>query len=366
MITLKTGVPGASKTLSAVHELAVLLGKQIKGKEDVRPIFVHGVKDLNLPHFDLPDATKWPDCPEGAIVIIDEAQGTFPPRSSTSKAPPHVEALNTHRHKGIDLIVITQHPKLIDQAVRRLVGKHQHYRRLYGGKTSICYEWDHCEDSLVSIKTAHKSMFRQPRDAFKYYKSAEVHTKQSFKVPVWLIAFPLAVVALAIHGGPTMARILSGKPSDAQAAAIGASGASAPRSEALARSTGVPASSQIAQVQTAPRIVGCIAVKARCECIDAAGTSVTVEYDRCMASSARGGLLVPYGGGDGAPMRSVPPGNAASSGSKPDSVHAVGISTGYVPRNPVRDLSTTLASSGAYLDAPVNGDGEVLAWMRSR
>lgn len=363
MITLKTGVPGASKTLSAVHEMAVLLGRQIKGKEETRPIFVHGVKDLNLPHFPLPDATKWADCPEGSIVIIDEAQGTFPPRSSTSKAPPHVEALNTHRHKGIDLIVITQHPKLIDQSVRRLVGKHQHYRRLYGGKTSVCYEWDHCEDSLMGIKNAHKSMFRQPRDAFKYYTSAEVHTKQSFKVPLWLIAFPLAVVALAIHGGPTLARILSGKP--AESATASAPAASASHASAVAAPSSATHLADVAQTSM-PRIVGCIALKARCECIDSAGTSVVVEYDRCMASSARGGLLVPYGAGDSTPLRSTPASGAASTAARPMASQAVGISTGYTPRNPVRDLSTTMASSGAYLGAPASGDGEVLAWMRGR
>lgn len=361
MITLKTGVPGASKTLSAVHEMAVLLGKQIRGKEETRPIFVHGVKDLSLPHFPLPDATKWPDCPDGAIVIIDEAQGTFPPRASTSKAPSHVEALNTHRHKGIDLIMITQHPKLIDQSVRRLVGKHQHYRRLYGGKTSVCYEWDHCEDSLMGIKNAHKSMFRQPRDAFKYYTSAEVHTKQSFKVPLWLIAFPFAVVAMAIYGGPTMARILSGKPAE-----------SATASAPAASSVGVPEPARYADLAAsdtqaaAPRIVGCIALKARCECIDSTGTSAVVEYDRCMASSARGGLLVPYGAGEGSPARSTPAGGSASAPMRSTAMQAVGISTGYTPRNPVRDLSTTMASSGAFLDAPLNSDGEVLAWMRQR
>ena len=365
MITLKTGVPGASKTLSAVHEIAVLLGKQIKGTEETRPIFVHGVKDLNLPHFDLPDATKWADCAEGAIVIIDEAQGTFPPRSSTSKPPPHVEALNTHRHKGIDLIVITQHPKLIDQSVRRLVGKHQHYRRLYGGKTSICYEWDHCEDSLVGIKTAHKSIFRQPRDAFKYYKSAEVHTKQRFKVPLWLMAFPIAVVALAIYGGPTMARILSGNAATESAAAPTEA---ASQARALSGGMGPAFAASLPAVAAAPRIVGCIALKARCECIDSAGVSAVVDYERCMASSVRGGLLVPYGSSDGQGASSAHPAGSSSAPARSvgNVAHAVGISTDYTPRNPVRDLSGTLSYSGSPETLADSRDGDTLAWMRGR
>lgn len=361
MITLKTGVPGASKTLSAVHELAVLLGKQIKGKEETRPIFVHGVKDLSLPHFDLPDGSKWTDCPDGAIVIIDEAQGTFPPRSSTSKAPPHVEALNTHRHRGIDLIVITQHPKLIDQSIRRLVGKHQHYRRLYGGKTSICYEWDHCEDSLTSIRTAAKSVFRQPRDAYKYYKSAEVHTKQRFRVPPFLMLFPLAAIGLVFYGGPTLARILSGKPSEAQLAAITAQGgASSPDSIAEG---GYAVSSAVMAAASAPPppIVGCIKVKARCECVDAVGVSVPVDYDKCNASSERGGLLVPYNlaalatGQSQSPRLPVV---ASASGASP-----VALSSGYAPRDPVRDLSGVLGGSLGD-QASDDVDGQILAGMR--
>lgn len=363
MITLKTGVPGASKTLSAVHELALTLGRQMKGKEETRPIYVHGVKDLTLPHFELEDGKEWMNCPEGAIVIIDEAQGTFPPRSSTSKAPPHVEALNTHRHRGIDLVVITQHPKLIDQAVRRLVGKHQHYRRLYGGKTSICYEWDHCEDSLLGIKTATKSMFRQPRDAYRYYKSAEIHTKQKHKVPTWLVAFPVAVVALAFYGGPTVARILSGKPAAEASAVVDEPGVLRAAAVEVEAAPALVQSGQGAPAE--PIIAGCIRIKARCECIDSRGISIPVDYDRCMGSSERGGLLVPY---NLAPVASTPaPARAAAPTPMPsEGAGAIALSTSYQPRNPVRDLSGTLAGSGGLPAAATDADGSMLAWMRQQ
>ena len=164
MITLRTGTPGACKTLSAVEALSKMLARWEKHPEEARPVYVHGVKDLALPHAPLP-VKEWrerPDKPaimvpdwdqmaDGAFVLVDEAQSFFPPRSSASTPPPHVAWLNTHRHRGFDIEVITQHPKLIDGSLRALVGKHQHFRRMFGRKVSVCYEWDACSDSLSGL-----------------------------------------------------------------------------------------------------------------------------------------------------------------------------------------------------------------------
>ena len=161
MINLRTGTPGACKTLSAVEHLAKMIERWEKHPDEARPVFVHGVKDLALPHAPVPliewregqnkppvMVPDWDAMPDGSFVLVDEAQSFFPPRSSASTPPPHVAWLNTHRHRGFDIEVITQHPKLIDGSVRALVGKHQHYRRLFGGQRSYCYEWDACSDSL--------------------------------------------------------------------------------------------------------------------------------------------------------------------------------------------------------------------------
>jgi zona occludens toxin len=208
MIELRTGLPGNGKTLSMVQELAAMQVKWDKGDESARPVFVHNVKDLILPHSPLPVIEEknpktggikrlpdWDNVPDGSLVIIDECQDLFPPRSSQSEAPPHVAWLNTHRHRGVDLVLITQHPKLIDSAVRALVGKHKHYRRMFGSSRSVVYEWDGCADSLTGMKNAVTTYWKFPADAFKWYKSAEVHTKQKFKLPMWM-GIPLVGLVL--------------------------------------------------------------------------------------------------------------------------------------------------------------------------
>lgn len=221
MIYLRTGVPGAGKTLSGVQELNKMVARWGAHPEEARPIFVLGVLDLLLPHSSLPLKSvqidkagapslvpDWAAIPDGSLIFIDEAQGCFPPRSSASKPPEHVAFLNTHRHHGFDIYLTTQHPKLIDGSVRALVGKHQHYRRLFGGMRAMVYEWDSCSDSLTGMNTAVKTYWPYPKNSFKFYKSAEIHTKQRFKIPMWL-AIPVVGVLMVAFFVPRAFSVLS-------------------------------------------------------------------------------------------------------------------------------------------------------------
>jgi zona occludens toxin len=207
MLLLNTGVPGAGKTLSMVQELAKLFKRWESHPEEARPVFVLGIPELALPHAPVPLKSvqidkagaprlvpDWEEMPDGSLVLIDECQGVFPPRSSQSTPPAHVAWLNTHRHRGFDLWLTTQQPKLIDASVRALVGRHKHYRRVFGMQRSVVYEWDACSDSLSGMNNAVKSYWPFPTDAFKWYKSAEIHTKQKFKLPLWLGILPLGVL----------------------------------------------------------------------------------------------------------------------------------------------------------------------------
>ncbi|MDK6078353.1 zonular occludens toxin domain-containing protein [Massilia varians] len=210
MIELNTGVPGAGKTLSMVQELAKLQKRWEKHPDEARPVFVLGIPELALPHSPVPLKSvqvdkagaprlvpDWDEMPDGALVLIDECQGVFPPRSSQSTPPAHVGWLNTHRHHGFDLWITTQQPKLIDASVRALVGRHKHFRRMFGMQRSTVYEWDACSDSLGGMNNAVKTYWPFPAEAFKWYKSAEVHTKQRFKKPLWLAILPLGVALCA-------------------------------------------------------------------------------------------------------------------------------------------------------------------------
>jgi len=221
MIELNTGVPGSGKTLSMVQQLAVLVSRWDRHLEEARPIFVHGIPELAIPHAAMPLLSvavgqlglsevvpDWQAMPEGSLVIIDECQCAFPPRSTQSKPLPHVAWLNVHRHHGFDIWLTTQHPKLIDGSVRALVGKHKHFRRLFGGQRAMVYEFDACNDGLGGLKNAVKSYWAYPKKAFTWYKSAQVHTKQRFRLPMWVF-IPLLAIALAVVFFPRAYSILT-------------------------------------------------------------------------------------------------------------------------------------------------------------
>ena len=67
-----------------------LLVSMLMEREDLknRPLFVDGIPDLKIEHFSLPencDMTTWYEwAPTGAILVIDECQRIFRPRSAGS------------------------------------------------------------------------------------------------------------------------------------------------------------------------------------------------------------------------------------------------------------------------------------------
>lgn len=197
MLYLYTGVPGAGKTLYAVSNLA-----KRKDFKD-RPIFVDGIEDLDhdkINYFDIPDGESiqtWPKwAPPGAIIVVDECQRIFRPRPSGSKVPDYVAELETHRKRGLDFILITQHPRLIDVHLRGLIEHHTHL-----GKTNLGLrrkmEWGtggaKDPESRANIREALTSVYRLDKSVYGLYKSAEVHTKIRTKKSKLLMLFPLAL-----------------------------------------------------------------------------------------------------------------------------------------------------------------------------
>lgn len=207
MITLITGVPGSGKTLSVVSDLA----KKVKKEWAGRKVFTHGIPELTIPTEKIPeghtinDMNVWLQYPEnnGSVVIIDEAQNIFPPRSSGSKTPELVEWLHVHRHSGVDIILITQMPGRIDKQVRDLVGAHYHIHKTPLG-VRMRYFWDYCENSPKSgMKNARPEVYKFDKKAFGLYKSAEIHTK--VKTPksrvLWVIPVALVVFGFTAYMG---------------------------------------------------------------------------------------------------------------------------------------------------------------------
>lgn len=213
MITLITGTPGAGKTLYTVANLLrELVGSEVDSTDEkgqpckVPRVIYTNINGLLLEHDlidgrsggGLADWHKW--AKPGAVICFDEVQKEWGVRPNGSKVPDCIQALETHRHMGVDFIVITQGPQLIDQNMRALVGRHLHVRRMGGVGGSIVYEWDHCSRQLLYSKALAKKPFRYPKDVFQLYKSAELHTKPKMSLPgaLWVTVMALVVAAFLI------------------------------------------------------------------------------------------------------------------------------------------------------------------------
>jgi len=230
MITLRTGLPGASKTLFALYDYVV---RPPDGAAPTREVFVSGVSGLDLDRLPgvvvLEEPTRWMDCPAGSLVVIDEAQRVFRGRPPGAPVPEHVAALETHRHLGIDLVLITQDPMLLDAHVRRLVGEHFHFKRAFGFNAATQFRWQECKQDpreYHAKKEAEKTRRRFPKKIYSYYKSAEIHTvKKKIPFRAWLtLGFLLLVLPIGYYVYYRVSHIASsalGKhPSPAKTSAV--------------------------------------------------------------------------------------------------------------------------------------------------
>lgn len=182
-ITLITGVPGSGKTAMLV-KLLIELKPGADGKK--RTVYVDGVPELALPHEVLEKGgERWHEpgvVADGSLIVIDEVQRYWRTRSSGSKVPPAVAALETHRHRGLDFIIVTQNEGLIDSNVRNLVGRHIHIRNL-GVLGRRQYEWPECGDSDRFRSAPIQLKYSLPKGVFGRYKSASLHVEQTRRIP---------------------------------------------------------------------------------------------------------------------------------------------------------------------------------------
>jgi zona occludens toxin (predicted ATPase) len=201
MIHLITGTPGSGKTLLAV-ELIV----KNRNSEKIRPLYAN-IEGLNLNElrcFKLDEVDSWYDLPDGSIIVIDECQRWFRPRPNGSAVPECISRFETHRHQGHDIILITQHPGLIDRNIRKLVDRHQHMYRPFGMDHRKVFEWNTCNESpepSQNESNALRTKLKFDKELFKYYQSASIHTSTK-RIPIKQIAiFAGAILVTVILGG---------------------------------------------------------------------------------------------------------------------------------------------------------------------
>jgi len=311
MITVITGTPGAGKTLYAISKLLLpLIGTHVPvtdedGVTTLHPRIIYtNIRGLLIEH-ELIDAgdneglRDWHTWAKpGAVIVFDEFQKAWPPRANGSKVPDDIQALDTHRHMGVDFILITQNVINTDRHVHGLVGRHLHVRRMANTHLCIVYEWDHCSRQLLYAKSLNKEPWRYSKKVFKLYRSADAHTKQPRKIPglVWFILLGLGGVA---YLGPSAYQRMQDRIAGNQVkpATVAQASPSTVKTAAVA-SPDEKVSSGEGGASTEPKkpvLAGCVRSKSRCSCYDETGKVFAPEPGICEAETAAPAIVLTGG-----------------------------------------------------------------------
>lgn len=318
MITLITGAPGTGKSALLV---SMLLERQ--GRDDAGPAFVSGIPELQLEHQPLPPVAQWTrmereestgtvepvyDFPPNSVLVVDECQRVFRPRSQSSRVPDHVAALETHRHTGVDLWLVTQHPGLLDANVKRLVRRHIHLRSTWAGRQLLEWEEAVSPNDRGTRALAVRRRFKLPKKVFGLYKSATVHIKQSRRYPWQLALLVVAIAGVAFgvwrvgghvrgaidHGqlageAPVASVSRPGRSADSVGRPAGAHSSGAPlgtladdyRPRLVSHPETAPLYDALRQPKTMPRTAGCLVHAGKCSCWTQQATRVDMTDAQC-------------------------------------------------------------------------------------
>lgn len=313
MIYLHTGQPGAGKTLYTLHHV------RERAKRENRVVYYHGIEILKPEEFPgwerFDDPERWYELPDGAIILHDECQTLYRPRGTGSKVPDCVARMETHRHKGHDIYLITQHPMLVDGNIRRLAGEHAHVQRAWGAKFAVVHRWQQVNERAdKSRKDSVTTNFLYPAELFDAYKSATVHTHKA-KIPKRVFAIPLLVLVAVGAGWWVVQSLVPGGGLTAGAEAVvgaqqGKADAGNPgRVEHVDRGRGpktteewvaerkprivglphtAPMYDQVTQAVVAPYPAACVASASKCHCYTQQGTRMAVAEDLCRTIAETG------------------------------------------------------------------------------
>lgn len=216
MIYLYTGVPGAGKTLHMVSQLV-----KDDGFKD-RAVYVDGIKGLDaeaVPHYALPDGcdgSNWHTwLPDGAVLVIDECQRYWRTRPNGSRVPDAVQAMETHRHRGVDIYLLTQDAKKIDSAIRGLIEVHKHFSMSQLG-VRRCFEWRNKVGEVTSkadAKSAIITPYVLDKSVWDYYQSSVQHNDVKAKRSKWVYGLPVMLllgVCAILWGAWSAYHVISG------------------------------------------------------------------------------------------------------------------------------------------------------------
>lgn len=361
-IELQTGLPGACKTQYTLWRVEALRRKS------GRPVFYSGIAIYaeKLPDWQAIEADQWHTAPPESIVVIDEAQRLFRPRPNGSAVPAYESALETHRHGGIDLVLITQDPRLVSISVRSLVGRHLHAVRRWGMEWSTIHEWPECRLNVQSRKDSSQHQFKFRREVYSWYKSAEAHTVQrAIPFRVWALLGALLAIAAATW---YVVSFMQRKADESKAPSYPAGVASAPAGVVTQSSHGgdrpgltpgeyveayrprVPglaytaaAYDEVTKPVHAPYPAACLESGPRCQCYTQQGTRLEVPKALCSGIAA-GGFFIAWDTNGGRVDRQA----AAPAAAPPAAVEPL-------PAGPVGFIHPEPSRAAEVSEAPASG-----------
>ncbi|HEL3156570.1 TPA: hypothetical protein UMF67_000242 [Stenotrophomonas maltophilia] len=178
MLHLITGQNGAGKSLRAIE---LMYKRHGEGME----VYAFGFRGLKAPFVkQFADPRRWRELPANAVLFVDEAQQVWRTRAGGRPVPPEVMDLETHRHQGIDIYLITQSPMYLDSHLRPLISSHEHLIS-YDKSSARLFRFTECYEDVKSSALRSKAQFevwKYPVVHYADYDSAEVHTAKA-KVP---------------------------------------------------------------------------------------------------------------------------------------------------------------------------------------
>lgn len=377
MIYLITGSPGTGKTSKVVSMIldnydGIFKYKAEDGTELDRPLYFCHIDGLDTVKFkahelteeQLQSAPLSEIVPTGSVVIVDEADYTYPVRSAAKEVPPFVKTLKELRHEGFTLILMTQHPTMIDIYVRNLVGKHIHLERKQVGTKQ--YEFLRCETNLsrstLTSPDVVSSFYKPPKKAFKYYKSATMHVKFKKKIHWVFFALPAVIAFVLFFGIPFFGKVKNGgqveksvvSNVDSSASSVSnvdssASSVSSVDSASISASSPAefsedfykprledkpetaPIYDQVRQVKAMEYPVACVESSDGCNCYSEQATLIKVSKKECR-NIIKNGRFNPYKERDREERYRSPP--VQSAGNQPSHVVSLG---GQSPQNLMYD-----------------------------
>lgn len=236
------------------------------------------------------------------------------------QVPQWVQNLATHRHLGLDILLITQSPMLVDSFVRSLGDRHFHIVRKFGTWYTTIHEFTNgIKDNVLKSRSGSvKHSWRFQKEVFGWYTSAEKHTvKRRIPLRVLMIPVLIAVFAAAsfvaytrLNPDAARAQVEKSTGTGTGSTSVGGGqpghatdGRSGPMTTAeyaqayQARVQGLPHTAPIYDDVTkpvaAPYPAACVAIRGECRCYSQQGTRLDVPMQICTQIVA-GGFFIAW------------------------------------------------------------------------